>query len=93
MKQFDGWTDVTSLGVSHDLKAAREKYPGMVFQGNVDEELLRSDTPEQVAEATRRCVAAGGGRRHIVNLSHGCDKDTPVANFEAYIQAVKSAAP
>lgn len=81
--------DVVSLGVTHDLAAARAAYPHMVFQGNVDEELLRTGTPEQVAEATRRCVAAGGRRRHIVNLSHGCDRATPVANFEAYVRAAQ----
>jgi uroporphyrinogen decarboxylase len=32
---------------------------------------------------------AGGGRRHIVNLDHGVDRGTPVANIEAYIAAAK----
>jgi uroporphyrinogen decarboxylase len=81
--------DVISLGTCHDLAAARQTYPQLVFQGNVDEALLRSGTPEQVAEATRRCVAAGGGQRHIVNLNHGVDRQTPVINFEAYVQAVR----
>jgi uroporphyrinogen decarboxylase len=79
--------EVISLGTRHDLAAARRDYPDLVFQGNVDEELLRSGTSAQVAEATRRCVALGGGRRHIVNLNHGVDRATPVANFEAYVQA------
>jgi uroporphyrinogen decarboxylase len=61
------------------------------LQGNVDEELLRTGTPDQVAEATRRCVAAGGGQRHIVNLSHGVDRATPVANFEAFVRAAHGA--
>jgi uroporphyrinogen decarboxylase len=82
--------DVVSLGRRHDLAAARRQYPNLVFQGNVDEEVLRTGTPEQVAEATRRCVAEGGGRRHIVNLNHGVDRSTPVANFEAYIRAAKA---
>jgi uroporphyrinogen decarboxylase len=82
-------TDVVSLGVRHDLAAVRRQYPQLTFQGNVDEHILRTGTPEEVAEATRRCVAAGGGRRHIVNLSHGCDRTMPVANFAAYVQAVK----
>ncbi len=77
--------DVVSLGNRHDLAAARRDYPRLVFQGNVDEAVLRAGTPEQVAGATRRCVAAGGGRRHIVNLNHGVDKATPIANFEAYV--------
>lgn len=81
--------DVISLGVRHDLAAARRDYPHLVFQGNVDEEILRSGTPEQVTSATRACMAAGGGRRHIVNLNHGVDRRTPIANFEAYIRAVR----
>jgi uroporphyrinogen decarboxylase len=81
--------DVISLGTRHDLAAARRDYPHLVFQGNVDEELLRTGTPGKVAAATRACVAAGGGRRHIVNLNHGVDRDTPVANFEAFVRAAR----
>jgi uroporphyrinogen decarboxylase len=81
--------DVISLGVRHDLAAARRAYPHLVFQGNVDEELLCTGTPEQVTAATRACVSAGGGRRHIVNLNHGVDRATPVANFEAFVRAAR----
>jgi uroporphyrinogen decarboxylase len=82
--------DVVSLGVRHDLAAARVSYPHLVFQGNVNEEVLRSGTPDEVTEATRRCVGAGGGQRHIVNLNHGVDKGTPVANFEAFVRAAQT---
>jgi uroporphyrinogen decarboxylase len=85
--------DVVSLGVRHDLAAARRVYPNLVFQGNVDEALLRDGTLDQVAEATRRCLDAGGGQRHIVNLSHGVDRRTPVANFETYVRTARSALP
>jgi uroporphyrinogen decarboxylase len=81
--------EVVSLGTRHDLAQARRDYPNLVFQGNVDEKLLRAGTPEQIAAAVRRCLEAGGGRRHIVNLSHGVDKNTPVANFDAYVRAAK----
>jgi uroporphyrinogen decarboxylase len=81
--------DVVSLGTRHDLSAARRDHPHLVFQGNVNEDILREGTPEEVAAAVRACIAAGGGRRHIVNLNHGVDKSTPVANFEAYVRAVK----
>jgi uroporphyrinogen decarboxylase len=81
--------DVISLGVRHDLAAARRDYPHLVFQGNVDEEVLRTGTPEQVTAATQACVRAGGGRRHIVNLNHGVDRATPVANFEAFVRAAQ----
>jgi uroporphyrinogen decarboxylase len=82
--------DIISLGTTHDLAAARRKYPELVFQGNVDEEVLRAGTPDEVREATRRCLEAGGGRRHIVNLNHGCDRTTPVENFQAYVDTVRS---
>jgi uroporphyrinogen decarboxylase len=82
--------DVISLGTRHDLAAARRTYPHLAFQGNVDEEVLRTGTPDQVAVATRRCVAAGGGIRHIVNLNHGVDRRTPVANFAAYVAAARA---
>jgi uroporphyrinogen decarboxylase len=81
--------DVVSLGMRHDLADARRRYPQLVFQGNVSDELMRTGTPEQVAAATRDCLQAGGGHRHIVNLSHGMDRDSPVANFEAYVRAAK----
>jgi uroporphyrinogen decarboxylase len=84
--------DVVSLGTRHDLAAARREHPCLVFQGNVDEELLQQATPEQVAEATRRCIKAGGGHRHIVNLNHGVDRRTPVTSFEAYVRAAKGRA-
>jgi uroporphyrinogen decarboxylase len=81
--------EVVSLGTSHDLADVRRDYPNLVLQGNVDEKLLREGTPAQVAEATRRCLAAGGGQRHIVNLSHGVDRNTPVQNFEAFVRTAK----
>jgi uroporphyrinogen decarboxylase len=81
--------DVISLGVRHDLAAARATYPHLAFQGNVDEDILRGGTLEQVRQATRACVKAGGGRRHIVNLNHGVDKATPPENFAAYMRAAR----
>jgi uroporphyrinogen decarboxylase len=81
--------DAVSLGRIHDLETARRTYPHLVLQGNVDQALLRSGTPAEVAEATRRCVAQGGRQRHIVNLNHGVDRGTPVENFQAYVEAVR----
>jgi uroporphyrinogen decarboxylase len=82
--------DVISLGTRHDLAAARRQYPQLVFQGNVDEKILRTGTPDQVAKATARCLTAGGGQRHIVNLNHGVDRATPLANFEAFVQTARA---
>ena len=85
--------DVISLGKRHDLVEARRTYPHLVFQGNVDEKILQGGTRNQVIEATRLCLLAGGGSRHILNLNHGVDRATPVANFEAYVRAAKEVFP
>ena len=85
--------DVISLGTRHDLAATRASYPHLVFQGNVDEHLLATGTPEQVIAATRACLRAGGGQRHIVNLNHGMDRTTPVENFEAFIRTARGEIP
>src|SRR5262249_56263563 len=69
--------DVVSLGVRHDLAAARAAYPDLVFQGNVDEELLCGGTPVEVAEATRRCVRAGGGPRPMRHPNPRADPPPP----------------
>lgn len=81
--------EVVSLGRSHDLARARTDYPGLVFQGNVDMNVLRTGTPADVRAAVREVLAAGGGRRHIVNLNHGVGKDTPPENFAAYVAAAR----
>ena len=73
------------------MREARRAYPNLVFQGNVDEAILCSGTREQVIAATRQCLLAGVGQRHILNLNHGVDKGTPVANFEAYVRTAKQA--
>ena len=81
--------EIVSLGRSHDLAVARRTYPGLVFQGNVDQQVLLHGSVEQVIDATRKCLGEGGGRRHIVNLNHGVDRGTPVANFEAFVRTVR----
>src|SRR5262249_39972529 len=79
--------EVVSLGTCHDLAAARRDFPKLVFQGNVDESVLRKGTTEEVAKSVRACLDAGGGNRHILNLNHGVDRATPVANFQVYVNA------
>ena len=81
--------EVISLGVQHDLAAARRDYPELVFQGNLDMEILQRGTPEQVRAAVAEVKAAGGGRRHVLNLNHGVGKETPPANFAAYVDAAR----
>lgn len=77
-----------SLGATHKLAELREKYPRMVFQGNVDARILRDGKPVEVIEATRRCIREGGRRCHIINLNHGVDPHTPLENFAAFVATV-----
>jgi uroporphyrinogen decarboxylase len=88
-RMAESGADVVSLGRRHDLGAARAKYPDVVFQGNIDQKLLTSGTPDQITEVVRRSIQATGGQKHIVNLNHGLTRDTPVANFEAFVRAAK----
>ena len=79
--------DVLSVGGCVDLAAARRKLAGKVaLQGNVDNMLLATGTPEAVVAATKSCIRAGGHTGHILNLSHGLLKDTPVENVQALIR-------
>lgn len=92
------WTDTAvasgptciSLGTQHDLAALRERHPSMVWQGNVDHELLVHGGPDDVRAATRACLAAGGGQRHVVNLDHGMDRSAKVENFAAFVETARA---
>ncbi|MEM1423831.1 MAG: uroporphyrinogen decarboxylase family protein, partial [Planctomycetota bacterium] len=75
---------------AHDLGAVRSAYPDAPLQGNVDNALLRTGTPEQVASATKRCIDACAHHAHVLNLGHGIFKDTPVENVEALIATART---
>lgn len=82
--------DVISLGTTHDIPEIRRRYPGMIIQGNVSDNLMREGTPAQIIEATQKCLSQGSGRRHILNLSHGMGKDVPPENFAAFVATARS---
>jgi uroporphyrinogen decarboxylase len=81
---------VISLGTIHDLAAARRAYPNLVFQGNVDHQLLVRGEPGDVRRAVLACLEAGGGRQHILNLDHGMDPRAKPEAFAAFVDAAKS---
>ncbi len=82
--------NVLSVGSGVDLAAARRSYGECVaFQGNVSHELLATGTPDQVATATRACIAAGGHTGHILNLDHGVRPETPLANVCRLIETCR----
>ena len=77
---------VLSLGSRISIRSARSFFPELGLQGNVDNGLMRTGTPEQVAEATRTCIREGGHTGHVLNLGHGLHRDTPVENVESLIR-------
>ena len=81
-----------SLSLGHDLAALARQHPDLVLQGNVDHELLIDGTTEQVAAATRACLDAGAGARHILNLDHGMDKNAKPENFAAFVETATGSA-
>jgi uroporphyrinogen decarboxylase len=82
--------DVLSVGRCVDLAAARRQWGERVaFQGNVDNELLVRGTPAEVEAATRACIAAGEHSGHILNLSHGLLRETPIENVCALIDTCR----
>ncbi|MBN2576926.1 MAG: uroporphyrinogen decarboxylase [Deltaproteobacteria bacterium] len=85
--------DVYSIDWRLPLGEARERLrkggaAAPALQGNLDPALLLGPT-----ERLRRQVATikreGGGRGHIFNLGHGIYPETPVANVEALVRAVR----
>lgn len=86
---FESGAKVLSLGTRHDLASLRQRYPRQLFQGNVDEAILREGTVEEVIRATTACLRAGGGHHHIVNLNHGLDRRTPPDHVAAFVDTVR----
>lgn len=70
------------------LDVLLEKYPHMVFVGNVPVDLLITGTPEEVAEATRDCLRrCSGYHRHILSSGNSITADVPEENLRAMICA------
>ena len=83
--------DVLSVGCCVDLAEANRRYGDRVaFQGNVDNRLLQAGGAAQIDQAVRRCVAAGHGIGHILNLNHGVLKETPVEHVQRFIEQAHS---
>ena len=86
----DSGADVLSIGTSVDLESARRQFGDRVaFQGNVDNRLLATGSPDEIDRAVRACVHAGGHQGHILNLGHGVLKGTPLDNVRRLIDVCK----
>ena len=83
--------DVLSVGKCVDLSKAKAETDGTVaFQGNVDNDILRDGTPDDITAAVKTCLKQGGKIGHILNLSHGLHRDTPFENVKHFVNIAKT---
>ena len=61
---------------------------GLPVQGNLDPLLLLAGG-EALDASVRSIRSALAGRPHVFNLGHGIDKETPIANVEAALAAIR----
>jgi uroporphyrinogen decarboxylase len=87
---LDSGADAVSLGSKTSLKEIQERARGRIaVQGNVDNRLLVTGTPEEIARATVSCLKETGGQGHILNLSHGLLPETPFENVLSFVRTAR----
>jgi uroporphyrinogen decarboxylase len=82
--------DVLSVDWRVDLAEARQRWPQLALQGNVDPCVLLGP-PEKIGAAAQAAVGKTGGAGHILNLGHGILPQTPVEHAREFIRAGKAA--
>ena len=86
--------DVLSVGKCVDFGTAKKQVGNSVaLQGNVDNDILRDGTFDDITEAVRTCIEQGGKTGHILNLSHGLHRDTPFENVQHFVSVAKTLQP
>ncbi len=76
----------------NDLAESRRALdPSICSKGNLSLLLLRDGTAEEVAEATRRMIAAVRGSTHIASTADAVLTGTPPENFVAFIRTARDA--
>jgi len=80
---------VLSVGNCINLAKARKLAPEMIFQGNVDNQILADGTKEEITEAVRKCFDQSGRKNHILNLNHGLLERTPFENVKHFVDVAR----
>ncbi len=75
---------------AHSLPASYvERGDRVAFQGNVDHRLLVEGDMDAIDAAVRRCVQAGGGEGHILNLNQGLLKETQLESVRRVVETCR----
>ena len=83
--------EIDGIGIDYATDpewAAQEIQPYAAIQGNLDPVLLMSGG-EELERRTQAIVNALSGGPHIFNLGHGILPNTPIANVERLLKAVR----
>ncbi len=78
-----------SVGNCIDIKAAKQLAPDVIFQGNVDNQILADGTKEEITYAVQNCFEQSGRKNHILNLNHGLLERTPFENVQHFVTVAK----
>lgn len=90
-KMADSGADVISLDWTVGIQEARRRLGprrNLVIQGNLDPAVLLGPR-DLIRRRTEEVLLEGGGHRHIMNLGHGIEKETPEENAKVFVDAVK----
>ena len=80
---------VLSVGNCINLSLAKQKAPSMVFQGNVNNQILADGTKQEITKAVKQCFLESEKQNHILNLNHGLLERTPFENIIHFIKVAK----
>jgi len=85
--------DVYSIDWRLPLGQARKRLQAgtsapFAIQGNLDPALLLGPV-DRLLRQVAKVVGEGGGKGHVFNLGHGIYPETPIANVEALVRAVR----
>jgi len=85
--------DVVSIDHTIEIGEAKKRlaaagYPDVGLQGNMDPELLRDGSPEEIVAAAEKILAAAGDSGHVMNLGHGIEATTPEPNAALFVNTV-----
>ena len=80
---------VLSVGSCINLAEAKKRAPDVIFQGNVDNQILADGTFEDITEAVRKCFVQSKRKNHILNLNHGLLERTPFENVQHFVNVAK----
>ncbi|MGK5090710.1 uroporphyrinogen decarboxylase family protein [Deltaproteobacteria bacterium TL4] len=70
------------VNLKETLDASREP---LIFQGNVDNQIVCNGTKENITSAIKACYAQTQKRNHIMNLNHGLLSQTPFENVQHFV--------